>query len=98
MKKEVICRSIINILDVKHSYDYDRFSHENLYDELLNYGQLLYKDDVYNEYKKIIENNKDIIHHFALNQNYTLQQFNQFMEELRQFKRTFVLNKEALSK
>lgn len=91
MKKEVISRCIINILDVKHSYNYKRFENNNLYQELLDYGRILYNEDIYTEYKKVIEKNKTIINNIANDNQYTYEDYNMFMEQLRQFKRTYIL-------
>ncbi len=93
MKREVVSRCIINILNVKHSYDYERFSTPDLYNELLNYGKTLYSEDIYSEYKRVIENNKTIIECIANDSEYLISDYNSFMEQLRAFKRKYILKK-----
>lgn len=93
MKREVVSRSIINILNVKQTYDYERFSTPSMYDELMNFGKELYEEDIYNAYKSVILNNKDIISKISEEKEFTLEEFNSFLEQLRQFKRTYILKK-----
>lgn len=93
MKREVVSRCIINILNVKHTYDYERFSDDNMYEELLNYGQSLYNDEQYQAYKLAVDKHKDIIQKIVENKDYSLDDYNSFMEDLREFKRQYVLKK-----
>ena len=93
MKREVVSRSIINILNVKQTYDYERFSTSSMYEELISFGKELYDEDIYNAYQSVILNNKDIISKISEEKEYTLEELNSFLEQLRQFKRTYILKK-----
>lgn len=95
MNKELICRTIINILDVKHCNEWQIFAGDDLYDVLYKYlAKLVHgNDEAFSDIDKLMARNELIIKKLAENKPTSIEDERKFMENLRTFKRKWILKK-----
>lgn len=93
MDKEFICRNIINILDVKHCREWEIFSHEDLETVLPEYLKKLVPNVSQEDLDLIMNKNKSTIQKIASHQAITIEEHNHFMEDLKDFKRKYLLKR-----
>lgn len=89
MDRELIARNIMNIIDVKHCYDYQIFMNDDLYEQLQNYLNQLC--DYHQEVQQLMESQQFHITMIVNNETMTIEQKNEFFESLRHFKRKYLM-------
>lgn len=91
MDRETISRCFINILDIKHYYDYAIFMNDDLYIQLKNYIAKITSDEKeIQEYYSVLEKNKKIIDRIAENKDISINEYNTIMEDLRLFRKKYI--------
>ncbi len=95
--RETISRTIINILDIHRYYEYDIFSHQDMYEKILEYGcQVVDNDnDAVQFLKNALEKHHDTIDLIANDKEVTIQQFSSFTESLRAFRKKYIQKKQG---
>ena len=92
--REVISRNIINILDVKHCREYGIFEDDDLYDALLKYLKKLAPEAESRDIDMIMTRNELTMKKIVEDKDISLEEMNRFMEDLKSFKRKYLLNKD----
>lgn len=94
MDKELICRNIINILDVKRCREWEMFATDDLYNVLIKFLKSLVPNCDPKDIDMIMTRNEQTIKKTVENKNISIEEHNHLMEDLRVFKRKYILKKQ----
>lgn len=87
--KDLYSRTIINIIDVKHCHNYALFNNDDLYEQLQKYLVNMLPD-YQGEVEKFMKDNEKYIQDLV-NDQCSLENSNMFFENLRSFKRKYIM-------
>ena len=95
MDRELFARNIINIIDVKHCTEYSIFMGDDLFEQLLKYLKKL-APDVIKDIDVFMAGHEQTIKKVIANKQIDIYEYNQFMNDLKAFKKNNIMKSKHL--